>query len=161
MNEDAKIKDLENYISEAMKSERSDSQLIAVLHKAQELFGYLSKETMEMVSQKMSIPSSHIWGVATFYHFFNLKPRGKHSISVCLGTACYIKGADAVLKAVKDELKIGVGETTEDKIFTLHETRCVGTCGLAPVMMVDDKVYGELTPKKVVEVLRKIKKESK
>jgi len=109
----------------------------------------------------MNIPTAHIWGVATFYHYFNLKPVGRHIISVCMGTACYVKGAEEVLLAIKNELKIVVGETTEDGFFTLHEARCLGACGLAPVAMIDDKIYGELNAVKTVELLRKIRKEDK
>ncbi|HQP92214.1 MAG TPA: NAD(P)H-dependent oxidoreductase subunit E, partial [Candidatus Omnitrophota bacterium] len=134
------------------------SQLIAILHKAQELYGYLDQAVMDEVALTMNIPTAHIWGVATFYHYFNLKPKGKHSISLCLGTACYVKGSATVLDAIKRELKIEVGETTPDNLFTLQETRCLGTCGLAPVMMIDDKVYGNLTTKKAVDILRDIAK---
>ncbi len=155
---DEKILELATFMQQAKQQPHSDSQLIAILHKAQELYGYLDKEVMDQVAITMNIPTAHIWGVATFYHYFNLKPKGKHSISVCLGTACYVKGAEDVLRAIKDELKIDFGQTTEDKLFTLQETRCLGACGLAPVAMIDDKIYGELTPKKIVEILRSYKK---
>jgi len=155
---DEKVAELVTFMQQAKQQPHSDSQLIAILHKAQELYGYLDKEVMDRVAMTMNIPTAHIWGVATFYHYFNLKPKGKHSISVCLGTACYVKGAEDVLKAIRDELKIDFGQTTEDKLFTLQETRCLGACGLAPVAMIDDKIYGELTPKKIVEILRSYKK---
>jgi NADH:ubiquinone oxidoreductase subunit E len=106
----------------------------------------------------MNIPTAHIWGVATFYHYFKLKPTGKHSISVCLGTACYVKGAGEILDTIKHELKIDFGQTTDDNLFTLQEARCLGACGLAPVVMVDDKIYGELTPKKTVDLLNTYRK---
>lgn len=143
---------------EEMKTkEHPDSTLISILHKAQSLFGYLSRDVMDEIAITMNIPTAHIWGVATFYHYFNLKPQGIHSISVCLGTACYVKGAEEILDAIKDDLKISIGETTKDNLFTLNETRCLGACGLAPVMMVDDKIYGELTPKRAIEILKSIK----
>lgn len=149
---------LKKYIAETRGKENPESYLIAVLHKAQELFGFLPVEAMNVVSEEMNIPTAHIWGVATFYHFFSLKPKGKHVISVCLGTACYVKGADDILKKLKDELKINLGGTTEDKLFTLQEARCLGACGLAPVIMVDDKIYGDLTPKKVTEIIKNYRK---
>ena len=97
--------------------------------------------------------------MATFYHYFNLKPKGKYTISVCLGTACYVKGAEEILETLKQELKIGLGETSEDNLFSLQETRCLGACGLAPVMMVADKIYGALTPKRVIEVIKMYRKQ--
>jgi NADH:ubiquinone oxidoreductase subunit E len=149
-----KMDQLKKFIEDAKTKEHPESYLIAILHKAQELFGYLDRGVMDEVAFSMSIPTAHIWGVATFYHYFNLKPKGKHVISVCLGTACYVKGAEAVLDAIREELKIGIGGTTEDKIFSLQEARCLGACGIAPVIMIDDKIYGELTPKKAVEIVR-------
>lgn len=155
----AKIEELKIYIGTFKDKKYQESYLIAVLHKAQELFGYLPKEVMDEVAFAMNIPTAHIWGVATFYHYFSLTPKGKHSISVCLGTACFVKGAEAILDAIKEELKVGIGQTTEDKLFTLQEARCLGACGLAPVVMIDDKIYGDLDSKKIVEILRKIKKD--
>jgi NADH-quinone oxidoreductase E subunit len=157
--DNVKLNELKNFMEEIKKKERSESQLIAILHKAQELYGYLSNETMDEIAVTMNIPTAHIWGVATFYHYFNLKPKGRHAISVCLGTACYVKGAAQILETIKKELKITIGETTPDRLFTLEETRCLGTCGLAPVMMIDDKVYGNLTPKKVIEILHSLRHE--
>lgn len=151
---------LKNFIAEIIKQDRPDSHLITVLHKAQELNGYLSREIMDLVSQEMNIPTSTIWGVATFYHYFKLNPVGKYNISVCMGTACYVKGGSEVLTAVKEELGIEIGQTTEDLLFSLHEARCIGACGLAPVAMINDKIYGELTPKKIVDILNNLKKES-
>ena len=150
-----KIEQLHSYVEEVNGKDNSESYLIAVLHKVQALFGYLPKDIMDDISEKMQIPSAHIWGVATFYHYFNLKPVGKHVISVCMGTACYVKGADKILDAIRKHLNIEVGETTEDKVFTLHEARCLGACGIAPVIMVDDKIYGELDSKKTVDLLEK------
>jgi NADH:ubiquinone oxidoreductase subunit E len=130
------------------------------LHKAQKLWGYLDRDVMDKIAAEMKIPTAHIWGVATFYHYFNLKPQGKYVISVCMGTACYVKGAGEVLDTLKEELKIGLGETSKDMLFTLAEARCLGACGLAPVVMVNDKIYGHLTPKKTVELIDKLKKAS-
>ena len=150
---------LKNFIAEIIKQDRPDSHLITVLHKAQELNGYLSREIMDLVSQEMNVPTSTIWGVATFYHYFKLNPIGKYNISVCMGTACYVKGGSEVLTAVKEELDIEIGQTTEDLLFSLHEARCIGACGLAPVAMINDKIYGELTPKKIIDIINNLKKE--
>jgi NADP-reducing hydrogenase subunit HndA len=158
VTEDAKMAELQAFMAEARKKDHPESHLIAILHKAQSLYGYLEKPVMTEIALAMNIPTAHIWGVATFYHFFNLKPRGKHVISVCLGTACYVKGADDILRAIQNELKVGIGQTTPDKLFTLQETRCLGACGLAPVMMIDDKIYGDLTPKKTVEIIKGYRK---
>ncbi|MCL2484758.1 MAG: NADH-quinone oxidoreductase subunit NuoE [Endomicrobia bacterium] len=151
---DNKQKELKNYIEQYLKKEDGDSYLIAVLHKAQELYGFLSRETMEFVAQEMNIPTSTIWGVATFYHYFNLKPRGKYIISVCMGTACYVKGAAEIMGALKEELGIKEGETTKDMLFTLQEARCLGACGLAPLIMINGKIHGDLTPKKIAELIK-------
>jgi NADH-quinone oxidoreductase subunit E/NADP-reducing hydrogenase subunit HndA len=156
--QDEKMTALKEFIASTRKKEYSQSYLIAILHKAQELYGYLDRDVMTAIALEMNIPTAHIWGVATFYHYFKLKPTGKHSISVCLGTACYVKGAGEILDTIKHELKIDFGQTTDDNLFTLQEARCLGACGLAPVVMVDDKIYGELTPKKTVELLNTYRK---
>jgi len=153
-----KMDELKAFIADCSQKEYPDSYLIAVLHKVQGLFGYLPREVMDQVADLMQIPTAHIWGVATFYHYFNLKPIGKHTISVCLGTACYVKGAAEILEAIKRELGIQVGQTTEDMMFTLQEARCLGACGIAPVIMIDDKIYGELDAKKVVAVINQYRK---
>ena len=153
-----KVTTLREFMAEVSTKEYSESYLIAVLHKAQELFGYLPKEVMDEVAEAMQIPTAHIWGVATFYHYFNLKPIGKHVVSVCMGTACYVKGATQVLEALKKELGVQVGQTTDDMLFTLQEARCLGACGIAPVLMIDDKIYGELDAKKTVDVIHQYRK---
>jgi NADH-quinone oxidoreductase subunit E/NADP-reducing hydrogenase subunit HndA len=113
---------------------------------------------MDEVAAALGIPTAHIWGVATFYHYFNLKPIGKYVVSVCLGTACYVKGATQVLEALKKELGVQVGQTTEDMLFTLQEARCLGACGIAPVIMINDKIYGELDAKKTVDIINQYRK---
>lgn len=155
---DEKMKELKAYMASAKDMYKPESYLIAILHKAQNLWGYLDKDVMNEVAETMRIPTAHIWGVATFYHYFNLKPRGKYVISICLGTACYVKGASAVLDTLKEELKIDVGQTTDDMLFTLQEARCLGACGLAPVVMVNDKIYGELNQKKTAELIATLRK---
>ena len=133
----------------------ADGPLMPILQKAQNLFGYLSYETMEFISKEMNVPVSEIFGIATFYAQFSLQPTGDNVVSVCTGTACYVKGAASVLDAVKKELGIGAGETTEDGKFSIRDTRCLGCCGLAPVMMINDDVYGRLTPDQIEGILAK------
>ena len=129
--------------------------LLPVLHEAQEIYGYLPIEVQRMVADGLGISLSEVYGVATFYSRFSLTPKGKHKISVCLGTACYVKGADKVLAEVEKKLGIKSGECTPDGLFSIDSCRCVGACGLAPVMMVDEEVYGKLTPQSVAKILDK------
>lgn len=129
--------------------------LINVLHHAQEIFGYLPQEVQMFVSQRLGVPASTVYGVVTFYNFFSMTPRGKFVINVCLGTACYVRGADRVVDMFKDQLGIDVGETTSDKQFTLSTARCFGACGLAPAVMVNEDVYGNVDRKKVQEIFKK------
>jgi len=158
---DEKMAELKTYMEDIKTNkEHPESYLIAILHRAQELYGYLPREIMDEVALTMNIPTSHIWGVATFYHYFNLNPIGKHTISVCMGTACYIKGADRILNTIKEELNVEIGDTSEDRLFTLQEARCLGACGLAPVIMIDDTIYGNLTPKKTLEIIKNYRKKS-
>jgi len=149
-------KDICRFIDECMEKNHSESYLIAVLHKVQGRYGYLSEQHMDEVAQLMQIPTSTVSGVATFYHFFRLRPRGKYSICVCLGTACFVKGADKVLEAFKKELGIEMGETTSDRLFSLENSRCLGVCAMAPVVTINDKVYSNVSPKQVPELLNKL-----
>ncbi len=158
---DTKLADLKAYIQETQGKPYSDSYLIAVLHRAQALYGYLPKDIIDVVAEEMGIPTAHIWGVATFYHYFDLEPRGKHLVSICLGTACYVKGAAQIVETLKQQLKVDMGQTSEDGLFTLQPARCLGACGLAPVVMIDDKIYGELTPKKMTDILKTYRKKAK
>lgn len=157
---DDKRVELRKFIAEMMTKEHADSHLIDVLHKTQGLYGYLPTDVMDEIAQEMQIPTAHIWGVATFYHYFKLKPPGKYEISLCLGTACYVKGATQVLQAIKEELKIDFGEMTADGLFSLGPARCLGACGLAPVVMIGDRIHGELTPKKIVQILKDYRKQA-
>lgn len=129
--------------------------LMQTLQKAQSIFGYLPYEVQKFISEETNIPLAEIYGVVTFYTQFTTVEKGKHKIGVCLGTACYVKGAQAVMDKLTEELQIKMGETTEDRLFTLEATRCLGCCSLAPVMMIDDDVYGKVDPKKVPEILKK------
>jgi len=128
-------------------------ELINVLHKAQSLFGYLPAEVQEIISRELKVPLAKVYGVVTFYSFFTMVPRGEHPISICMGTACYVRGAEKVLDEFKRKLKIQVGETTPDGKFSLNCLRCVGACGLAPVVMVGEKTYGRVSPDGVEEIL--------
>lgn len=136
-----------------------DSQgiLMQTLHKAQDIFGYLPIEVQKFISHELDVSLAEVYGVATFYTQFSIEPKGKHKIGVCLGTACYVKGAQQVLDKLSKELNVKVGCTTSDNLFTLEATRCLGCCGLAPVMMIDQDVYGKLEPKKIPEILSKYK----
>jgi len=148
-------------IEHCRHEDHSESQLIAVLHRVQSQFGHLAEAHLDAVAQLMQVPAAKVAGVASFYHFFRLKPRGKFQISVCLGTACYVKGADRVAQKVIDELGITWGETSSDGIFTLEAARCLGTCGLAPVVMVEEEIHGNVTPDQVPALLEKYLKKAK
>ncbi|MFA9396944.1 MAG: NAD(P)H-dependent oxidoreductase subunit E [Clostridiaceae bacterium] len=147
---DAKFEELETFINSLPSK---DGALISVLHKAQEIFGYLPKEVQIFVAEKLGMPVSKVYGVITFYSFFTTEPRGEYVINVCLGTACFVRGAGPVLQEFEKELGIKVGETTPDNKFTVDTLRCVGACGLAPVVTVNNKVYGHVTPKDVKKIL--------
>ncbi|MBQ0093517.1 MAG: NAD(P)H-dependent oxidoreductase subunit E [Bacteroidales bacterium] len=128
-------------------------ELINILHETQNTLGYLPQEVQQLVAKNLNIPASRVNGVVSFYAFFTEKPKGKHPISICLGTACYVRGSDKVLEEVKNVLGIEVGQTTPDGIFSLDCLRCVGACGLAPVMTIDGKVFGNVDPKDVRRIL--------
>lgn len=132
--------------------------LISCLHKAQEIFGYLPPEVQEYVADRLDIPLAKIYGVVSFYSFFTMKPKGKHAVSVCMGTACYVRGADKVLDEFKKELDLEVGETSADGLFSIDALRCVGACGLAPVVMVGERVFGRVTPGEVSSIIEECRK---
>ena len=142
-------------VDECTRQPEPESQLISVLHKVQAQFGYLAEAHLDAVAQLMQVPAAKVSGVAGFYHYFRLQPRGRFLINVCLGTACYVKGADRVAQKLRDELGITFGETSTDGMFTLEASRCLGTCGLAPVIMVDQDVHPQVTPDKVPAILEK------
>lgn len=146
-----------NYIYECLQKEHPESYLISVLHKVQSKYGYLCNEHIDEVAHLLGVPTSTVYGVATFYHFFRMKPRGKHSISVCLGTACFVKGADQVLDEFKKELGIDMGETTSDGMFSIESTRCIGVCALAPVVTINEQVYSNVKSHDVHTILNGIK----
>ncbi len=147
-----------NFVKEVCKSYGNNGgEVINVLHKVQGEFGYLPAEVQELVAEELHIPVSRVYGSVSFYSFFTMIPKGEHPISVCLGTACYVRGAEKVLDELKRQLRIGVGEVTPDGKFSLTCLRCVGACGLAPVIEVGDKVYGRMTPDRVKDVLAEYK----
>lgn len=127
--------------------------LMPVLQEAQAIYGYLPIEVQKMVAEGMNVPLSEVYGVATFYSQFSLTPKGEHRISVCLGTACYVKGADKILTAIEEKLGIKSGECTPDGLFSIESCRCLGACGLAPVMTVDGEVYGKCTPESAIKII--------
>ncbi len=129
--------------------------LMPIMQQAQDIYGYLPQEVQIMIATKLGIPAEEVFGVATFYSMFNLSPKGKFRISVCLGTACYVKGSYEVLTKICELLEIEPGECTEDGLFSIEACRCVGACGLAPVMMINDDVYGRLKASEVEEIINK------
>lgn len=151
--------ELKDFQIEQLKSickefDNQPGELINVLHKAQQTFGYLPAEIQEIIAQELNVPVAKVYGVVTFYSFFSMKPKGQYPISICMGTACYVRGGEKVLDEFKKQLKIKVGETTPDGKFSLSCLRCVGACGLAPVVLVGEKTYGRLAPDSVAEILK-------
>ena len=145
---------LTNEMRELLKNYSQDkSNLIQILNEVQEKYGYIPKQSQIEISNYLSIPMAEIYGVITFYSRFTLEPKGKYNISVCLGTACFVKGSQALLDRLKERLKIDEGQTTPDGKFSIDATRCVGACGLAPVFTINNEVYGKATVKKLDEVL--------
>ena len=135
--------------------------LIPVLQEAQGILGYLPGEALSIISKELRIPLANVYGVASFYSQFRLKPSGRHRISVCMGTACYVRGAERLLEKIMELLKTGCGETTPDLLFSLEQTRCVGACGLAPVVTVGGDVYGNVTPEGIPKILEKYGRDAK
>ena len=140
-------------VIEANKSDKSS--LMAVMQEAQEIYGYLPKEVQLMIAEGMDVPLEKVFGVASFYAQFSLTPKGEYNISVCLGTACYVKGAQSLVDKLEEELGIGLEECTADGKFSLTACRCIGACGLGPVLTVNDEVYGKLTADDIPGILAK------
>ena len=155
-NDLKKYEELGNYINEL---QANPTELIAILHRAQHIFGYLPKEVQEFIAEKLNIPVSKVYGVVTFYSFFTMEKKGKYVINVCLGTACFVRGADKSLSEFERLLGIKNGETTPDGKFTLSSLRCVGACGLAPVVQVNGKTYGNATLETVKQIIEEYSKE--
>lgn len=140
-----------------LKYEKDKSNLIQILNEVQETYGYIPENVQLEISKYLGIEMAEIYGVITFYARFTLKPKGKYNISVCLGTACFVKGSEKILDRVKQKLGIDVGETTPDGKFSIEATRCIGACGLAPVFTVNDEVYGKATPELVDKIIDEYK----
>lgn len=137
----------------------NEGELIDVLHGVQDHLGYLPAEAQEIIAQKLNISAAKVFGVVSFYSFFTMTPKGKCPVSICLGTACYVRGAEKIVNEFKKELNINVGETDKNGYFSLATLRCVGACGLAPVALVNGKVYGRLAPEDVKHIVQESKKE--
>jgi NADH-quinone oxidoreductase subunit E len=154
VSNEEKFKELEKFMED---NKDKKGMLIMYLHKAQEMFGYLPKNVMEFISVKTNIPESTIYGVATFYAFFSLKPKGKYEVKVCLGTACYVKGGERLLERFRKELGVKDDEADKDGLFNVKPVRCIGACSMAPAIMIGDDTYGRLTPKSIPDLLDKYK----
>lgn len=139
------------------KYKNREGSLIQVLHMSQNIYGYLPLELQKFIAERMEKPLSEVSGVVTFYSFFSVQPRGKHTIRVCLGTACYVRGGKKLIDRLENILDVEVGGTTKDKQFTFEVARCIGACGLAPAMMIDDVVYKQVNPDKLENILAKYK----
>ncbi len=146
------MKSLEIFIDKLQEDKHS--ALIKVLYEAQHLFGYLSKDVMLFIGKKLGVPTSKIFGVVSFYSYFTTEPKGRCQLKLCLGTACFVRGADKIGKALEQHLDLKMGQTSADRKFSLEALRCVGACGLAPVLLVDEKVYGKVTADDVSTIIR-------
>lgn len=154
MTEEEKYDLLKNVINDY---DRKESNLIQILHMAQAIFGYIPAEVQQFIADQMELSVSKVNSVLTFYSFFSTQPKGKYTVSVCLGTACYVRGGKDVLGKLKTVLGIDVGATTEDKVFSLSVMRCIGACGLAPAMTINGKVYKQVNPNKIQRILGMLK----
>lgn len=143
-------------VREMRKHGYARNSLIEILHAAQESFGFLTDDVMKFIAQSLQLPLSKVYGVATFYHFFRLKPQGEHTCVICTGTACYIKGAGKIMDKIKAEFGISSGETTPDNKLSLISARCLGSCGLAPMGVMDEKVVGYLDEDKTIELIKEM-----
>lgn len=149
LNEE-KFSELEEFINSLSNKKGA---VIEVLHKAQHIFGYLPEEVQIFVAEKLNIPASQVFGVVSFYSYFTTEPRGEYVVNICMGTACFVRGSANVLAEFEKKLNIKSGQTTSDGKFTIGSLRCVGACGLAPVVMVNDKVFGNVKPEDVDKIL--------
>lgn len=150
MSQEHSYQELDAYIDQLPTKQGA---LISVLHRAQDLYGYLPQDLQQHIAQKLVIPSSKVFGVVTFYSFLKTEKPGRHPVSICMGTACFVRGAEDVQREFEKELKIKPGQVTEDGIFSLECIRCVGACGLAPVVRVGDRVYGRVRPEDVKSIV--------
>ena len=151
---DEKIKDFSEVANIIDLYKDKEGSLIQVLHLAQEIYGYLPIELQEFISEGMNVPLTEVSGVISFYSFFSTVPRGEHTIRVCMGTACYVRGGKKIVDYLHDHLDVELGTTTKDGKFTFEVARCIGSCGLAPAMMIDEKVYKQVNVNKLDRILR-------
>ncbi|MFA4886535.1 MAG: NAD(P)H-dependent oxidoreductase subunit E [Desulfotomaculaceae bacterium] len=151
-------KELDQVISRYSKE---PGQLIRILQKAQDIFGCLSEEVQSYIAEKTENPVSEVNGVVTFYSLFSTEPKGEHTFNLCMGTACYVKGAQELMDTLKEQFKVDEGETTEDRLFTLKSTRCIGACGLAPVLVADGNVHGKTSAGEITKIIQKYRKGEK
>ena len=149
---DSKVQELDRIIA---KYKNTRGALIPVLHEAQDVYGYLPMSVQKRIAEGLNVSLAEVYGVVTFYTQFSLNPKGKYKINVCLGTACYVRGSGKILEKIVEILKIKSGECTPDGLFSLDACRCVGACGLAPVIMINEEVYGRLTPDDIPNILQK------
>ncbi|SNS82002.1 NAD(P)-dependent iron-only hydrogenase diaphorase component iron-sulfur protein [Anaerovirgula multivorans] len=148
--------ELERYIDSLPSLE---GRLIQVLHRAQDIFGYLPRDVQLFIARRLGLAGAKVNGVVTFYTYFTEEPRGEYVINICTGTACFVKGGNKLLEEFENKLKVSVGDTTEDRKFTLKDVRCVGACGLAPLVVINDKVYGRVKPEEVEGILSEYRQE--
>ena len=134
--------------------DHSEEALIQILHRAQEVFGYLRDDVVRFVAAELRLPLSRVYGVVTFYSFFSTVPLGRHTIMVCMGTACYVRGADKLVQQFEEQLGILVGDTTRDGLFSLRTARCIGACGMAPVVVIGEDVHSKVQPGQVAKILK-------
>ena len=153
LKDDKRRELLENFMN---KHEYNESALLEILHKVQELYGYLGNESLMYVAQSLNLPPSHVYGVATFYSFFKLKAPGEHVVTGCLGTACYVRGVEQIMQVVEREFNIKRGESTPDGKLSLFVTRCIGACAMAPSIVIDGEVIGKVTPEVVLNRIKSL-----
>lgn len=149
---------LKEFIKNNKPLHNEQAGLMGILHKTQDIFGYIPRLAMECISEKIQVPTAHIYGMATFYNYFSLKPKGVYRIYTCKGTACYVGGGARLLAKVREELGIDVDQVTADGLFSLNITRCLGCCGLSPVMQVNDDIYVRMVPERVPGILKRYRK---
>ncbi len=154
---DKRFSELESFIN-AFPDKKGE--LVTVLHKAQGIFGYLLREVQEFVAEKMDLPVAKVYGVVSFYSFFTMQPKGKYAINCCLGTACYVRGAEDIVAELEKELHIKAGQVTPDGRFSIDTLRCVGACGLAPVIIINGKVYGRVKASDIPSILDEYRKDA-
>jgi NADH-quinone oxidoreductase subunit E len=153
--------EIKNFKFDLINKRKQHGALIPLLQSAQDSYGYIPEKAIHYISELVNIPAADIYGVITFYSQFRLKPLGKHVVRICEGTACHVNGAKGILKALQNELGIGVGETTEDGVFSLQSVACLGCCSLAPVMMIDDETHGSLDADKIKKVFKQYRDRDK